>query len=59
VPRFCEIYPGIFLTTEEKARQPLRQGSSTAQYKNNEWYNTVTQSSTLSQNNKDHWYTTE
>jgi hypothetical protein len=23
VPRFCELYPGIYLTTEEKARENL------------------------------------
>jgi len=27
VPRLCEFYPGIWLTTEEKARKNLRQGS--------------------------------
>jgi hypothetical protein len=27
VPRLCELYPGIYLTTEEKARKNLRQGS--------------------------------
>jgi len=27
VPRLCEFYPGIFLTTEEKARKNLSQGS--------------------------------
>ena len=27
VPRLCELYPGICLTTEEKARKTLRQGS--------------------------------
>ena len=27
VPRLCEIYPGICLTTEEKARKNLSQGS--------------------------------
>jgi len=26
VPRLCEIYPGICLTTEEKARKNLSQG---------------------------------
>ena len=26
VPRICEFYPGICLTTEEKARKNLRQG---------------------------------
>jgi hypothetical protein len=27
VPRLCELYPGICLTTEEKARKTLGQGS--------------------------------
>jgi hypothetical protein len=36
VPRLCELYPGICLTTEEKARKNLR----VAPYKNNEQYNT-------------------
>jgi len=27
VPRICEYYPGICLTTEEKARENLYQGS--------------------------------
>jgi hypothetical protein len=27
VPRLCGLYPGIFLTTEEKARKNLSQGS--------------------------------
>ena len=26
-PVFCEIFPGIYLTTEEKARKNLSQGS--------------------------------
>jgi len=26
VPRLCELYPGICLTTEEKARKNLSQG---------------------------------
>ena len=29
VPRLCELYPGIYLTTEEKARKNLSQGSRT------------------------------
>ena len=29
VPRLGELYPGICLTTEEKARKPLSQGSRT------------------------------
>ena len=29
VPRLCEFYPGICLTTEEKARKNLSQGSHT------------------------------
>ena len=27
VPRLCDLYPGICLTTEEKARENLSQGS--------------------------------
>jgi hypothetical protein len=27
VPRLCEVYPGICLTTEEKSRKTLNQGS--------------------------------
>jgi len=27
VPRLCKLYPGIFLTTEEKLRKTLSQGS--------------------------------
>jgi len=27
VPRLCELHPGICLTTEEKARKTLGQGS--------------------------------
>jgi hypothetical protein len=27
VPRLCEVYPSISLTTEEKARKNLSQGS--------------------------------
>jgi len=27
VPRLCELYPGICLTTEEKTRKNLSQGS--------------------------------
>jgi hypothetical protein len=27
MPRLCEFYPGIYLTTEEKARKNLNQGS--------------------------------
>ena len=29
-PRLCELYPGICLTTEEKARKNLSQGSRRA-----------------------------
>jgi hypothetical protein len=29
VPRLCDLYPGIYLTTEEKARKNLSQGSWT------------------------------
>ena len=27
MPRLCELYPGICLTTEEKARENLSQGN--------------------------------
>jgi hypothetical protein len=44
VPRLCELYPGIYLTTEEKARKA---SARAAQYKNNNQNNaqkkTVTQ----------------
>jgi len=30
VPRLCEFYPGICLTTEEKARKNLSQGKKTS-----------------------------
>jgi hypothetical protein len=45
VPRLCELYHGICLTTEEKARKKLRVAARTSQadpvhYKNNEQYNT-------------------
>jgi hypothetical protein len=29
-PRLCEVYPGICLTAEEKARKNLSQGSETS-----------------------------
>jgi len=29
MPRLCEFYPGICLTTEEKARKNLSQGKKT------------------------------
>jgi hypothetical protein len=29
VPRLCKLYPGICLTTEEKVRKNLSQGSGT------------------------------
>jgi len=31
-PRFCEFYPGIYLTTEEKAWKNLSQGSRRVQF---------------------------
>jgi hypothetical protein len=46
VPRLCELYPGIWLTTEEKHGKtsvtvPARTShADTVQYKNNEQYNT-------------------
>jgi hypothetical protein len=41
VPRLCESYPGIYLTTEEKAREKLTIAARTSQadtvkYKKNE-----------------------
>jgi hypothetical protein len=30
VPRLCGLYPGIFLTAEEKAQKNLSQGSSSS-----------------------------
>jgi hypothetical protein len=42
VPRLCEFYPGIFLTTEEKARKNLSQGNKNlSQVKKNHSQNTV------------------
>jgi hypothetical protein len=32
VPRLCELYPGIYLTTEEKARKILSQGREMRRY---------------------------
>jgi hypothetical protein len=64
-PRLCKLYSGICLTTEEKARKNLSYGSST--YITSTQYNTrtmnstihirkaVTQSSTMTQNNTEHW----
>jgi hypothetical protein len=46
VPRLCELYPGIFLTTDEIARKNLGFGSSTyitsrhSTMQNNEQHNT-------------------
>jgi hypothetical protein len=34
VPRLCELYPGICLTTEEKARKNLSQGRKNASWQN-------------------------
>jgi hypothetical protein len=48
VPRLCELYPGICLTTEEKARKNLSQGSRTIRiHKPN---NTNTQITVLNSN---------
>jgi hypothetical protein len=42
VPRLCEIYPGICLTTEEKARKNLSQGKKNhSQVKDNLSHSTV------------------
>jgi hypothetical protein len=60
MPRLGELYPGICLTTEEKARKNLSQGSSTIQHKETQYSTrtmnstiysrkTVTQSSTMSE----------
>jgi len=35
VPRLGELYPGICLTTEEKARKTVSQGSRTKEYIDN------------------------
>jgi hypothetical protein len=45
VPRLGELYPGICLAAEEKARKTVRLAAHTSQadtvrYKNNEEYNT-------------------
>jgi hypothetical protein len=45
VPRLGELYPGICLTAEEKARKTVRLAAhssqaDTVQYKNKEEYNT-------------------
>jgi hypothetical protein len=64
MPCLCEVYPAICLTTEKKhGRTSVRMAARTSQadtvqYKKNEQYHTlkktVTQSSTMSQNNKEH-----
>jgi hypothetical protein len=42
VPRLCEFYPGIYLTTEEKARKNLSQGKKNlSQVKKNLSHSTV------------------
>jgi hypothetical protein len=57
VPRLCELYPGICLTTEEKHGKPsvmvaaCTSQADTVQYKNNEEYNT--------QNNTEYYNVTE
>jgi hypothetical protein len=46
LPRLCELYPGICLTTEEKARKTSvrvaarTSQADTVQYKNNKQHNT-------------------
>jgi hypothetical protein len=51
VLRLFELYPGICLTTEEKARKTSvaarTSQADTVQYKNNEQYNTRKMSSTI------------
>jgi hypothetical protein len=63
VSRLCELYPGICLTTEEKqGKTSVRVAARTsqAQYNTRTMNNTihrrktVTQSSMMSQNNKEH-----
>jgi hypothetical protein len=42
VPRLCEFYPGIYLTTEEKARKNLSQGKKNlSQVKKNLSHSTI------------------
>jgi hypothetical protein len=42
VPRLGELYPGICLTTEEKARKNLSQGSRVQEYVDNNKYKQTT-----------------
>jgi hypothetical protein len=54
VPRLRELYPGICLITQEKARKNLRLAARTSQadtvqYKNNEQYNTQKKNSNTEQ----------
>jgi len=42
VPRLCEFYPGICLTTKEKARKNLSQGKKKlSQFKKNLSHSTI------------------
>jgi murein DD-endopeptidase MepM/ murein hydrolase activator NlpD len=51
VPRLCELYPGICLRTEEKARKT---SVRVAQYKNNEKAQYTEEKQYTTQNNKEH-----
>jgi hypothetical protein len=57
VPRLCALYPVIFLTTEEKARKNLSEGSNadlTRRHTTIHRRKRLTQSNTILQNNKGH-----
>jgi hypothetical protein len=60
VPRLCELYLDIYLTTEEEARKLSVRGAAptsqadTVQYKKNEQYNTHKKN-----NNKEQYNVTE
>jgi hypothetical protein len=59
VPRLCELYPGICLTTEEKSLKKHNYGNTTyitGRHSTIHRRKTVTMSSTMSQNTE---YTTE
>jgi len=42
VPRLCEFYPGICLTTEEKAQKNLSQGKKNLRVQYTQYQNTHT-----------------
>jgi hypothetical protein len=62
VPRLCELYPGLCLTTEEKHRKTSvrvaarTSQADTVQYKNNEQYNTQKKNTS---SNKQYYKVTE